>query len=494
MPEAPISLGTQSNPGRDSHISAARLINCYPEVAGEEGKMQLPLVAIDSYAEWVDIGGAGAIRAFLAADDTTLYVAKGSSLYSVDNSKAVTGLGSIAGTGRVKIVRNQKSPTPDVLVLVTQGPNSGAGNLYLYNGSTVSSIADFESGASFINGATVSSLSMLNGYAIAGTDAGEFFVSGYQDASSWQSLDFETAEKHPDPINASDTRAGELVLFGTNSTEFYQVVANVDFPFERSASAEYGCYAPGSVCKVASGEGEATSDTLMWAASNADGSYAGVAVMNGYGRRLISNQDLDRKIEGETSKNAITAMAWTRRGHAFYAISGTSWTYTFDLRTGRWHERQSSGLSYYEPKVACQFGTTKLLGSGSSSVIYAIDDTIATTIASQAKLSFSDDGGHNYSTPRAKTAGGSTNLTQRFKWNRLGTSKEDGKVLKVEITNAFMADGVGTSMTIIPPAVHAWPKRVKFHNVRLDLVPGTSLNSRAKAVTGLSANTDLVGG
>lgn len=484
MPDNPISLGTQSNPGRTPHISAARLINCYVENAGEEGKTTLPLVAIDSYEEWVTLPFNGTIRAMLAVDSNTLYVVSGTRLYKIDASKAVTVIGTIALTSNVTMAANVNG---EVGIALTNG------YYYTTDGATLTTRA--HSGAKLNDtSGNVVAVTHLDGYLIVGIDNGEFFISDYQDATSYPALDFETAEKHPDGINMVAVRAGELVIFGPNSTEFYSNTGNADFPFERSASAEYGCYAGASVCKVAGGEGEATSDTLMFAASNADGSYAGVAIMTGYGRRLVSVPDLDKKIEAETDKSVITAMTWTRRGHVFYAISGTDWTYCYDLRTGRWHERQSSGQTYYFPKRAVQFGTTKLLGHGSSNVIYAIDDTIATTVASQAKLSYSKDGGHTFSTARAKTASTTTNTTERFKWNRVGTSKEDGKVLKIEITNAWMADGVGTSMIVIPPAVHAWPKRVRFNNVRVDLVPGISTSNRAKAITGLSANTDLVGG
>ena len=45
MALTPISLGLRSNPGRHEAISAARLINCYAEDVGDEGKIRFPVVA-----------------------------------------------------------------------------------------------------------------------------------------------------------------------------------------------------------------------------------------------------------------------------------------------------------------------------------------------------------------------------------------------------------------------------------------------------------------
>ncbi len=47
MPVVPINIGVRSNPGRHGQDSAARLINCYAEEAGAEGKMRFPIYASD---------------------------------------------------------------------------------------------------------------------------------------------------------------------------------------------------------------------------------------------------------------------------------------------------------------------------------------------------------------------------------------------------------------------------------------------------------------
>jgi hypothetical protein len=91
-------------------------------------------------------------------------------------------------------------------------------------------------------------------------------------------------------------------------------------------------------------------------------------------------------------------------------------------------------------------------------------------------------------TRTAKTISGSGNLTQRIKFNRLGQSKEDGKVFNIVITRAVMEDTVANSMTIQPPAAHAWPRRMRFFKLHIDVVPGSSQTSTTKAVTGLAVD------
>ena len=210
-------------------------------------------------------------------------------------------------------------------------------------------------------------------------------------------------------------------------------------------------------------------------------------------RRPCLCRILDKKIEGEASVSSIRATSWTRRGHVFYAISGTDWTYCYDLATGQWHELESSGLTYWSPRVAVQFGSRKILGDGYAATLYQIDETINPTLDCVTRLSWSVDGGQNYSGPRSKTVGGSTSSQQRFQFNKIGASKEDGFVFKIELTNAIMADGIGTTMTIIPPAAHAWPQRLRCNGVRIDVIPGISKTSRAKAITGMATSMNLIG-
>jgi hypothetical protein len=70
--------------------------------------------------------------------------------------------------------------------------------------------------------------------------------------------------------------------------------------------------------------------------------------------------------------------------------------------------------------------------------------------------------------------------------NRLGMSREDGKVFQFSISNAINENGTGVAMTVQPPAIHAWPRRMKFRAIAVDVIPGTSQNSGSKGMTGMA--------
>ena len=59
MPIIPVSLGQRSNPGRDGQDGAARLINCYAEEMGQEGKIPWPVYASDGLVDFVTLAATG---------------------------------------------------------------------------------------------------------------------------------------------------------------------------------------------------------------------------------------------------------------------------------------------------------------------------------------------------------------------------------------------------------------------------------------------------
>lgn len=480
MPVQPLSLGVRSNPARDSYVSPARLINCYVEAAGEEGKIQTPIYARDTLDLWTTLTGGGPIRAALEVG-SYLYVVSGAALFRIDASKSAINLGAINAAGYITIAANNAN-VPEVCIA------SSAGNYYVWDGSTLASVS-----TAAVSTGTLSAITSKDGYILLGFNNGDFAISGINDAKSLDGLDVETAESHPDGITMVAKRGGEVLFFGPNSTEFYQNTGNVDFPWERSTSAHFGCYAPRSVQEVVALSGSSSLDTCIWAASDDQGSFIGVVMLDGYGTRKISDVDLDRKIESEASVTNITAKSWTRNGHVFYAVSGTSWTYVYDTSTGFWHERTAPGAAKDDQSIAVKFGQTVLLGSASNGKIYNITDQTPPTLASVLNVSWSDDGGRNYTTPRSVTIGTSVTLPrQRFKFLRLGQTRGNGRVWKFEITNAFMEDSVGGTITVITPTVQAFPNEIQFNGLYVDVIPGVSQNTRVKGLTGLAADIEVL--
>lgn len=477
---APISLGTRSNPGRDGAISAARLINCYVEDVGDEGKLKLPLYACDGFTSFATVTDGGVTRALLSFSDTAAYGVSGQRIFKVSSAGTVTDLAAFATSGLVTMARNRKEPNAQIAVCSSDG-------LVRVIANDVVSTPTLPSGSTFI------AVAALDGYFIFVDANGEWFITAIDDTTI-DELDFAKAESNPDGLIRGAVRGRDLVLFGQRSIEFWQNTGATDFPFERTATTSIGCYAAGSVREVTAVIGGNTADSIAFAATDSQGAFIGVYLLDGYGASKISTHAVDRaiRLEGTNTAN-IKSFTWAIDGHVFYCITGSTFSWAYDTVTGQWHERASSALSRWRINEAMTFAGKTIVGDYSLGLLYEMSPTVVSSAESVISIETSRDNGDSYTTARSKTISG-TNLKQRFKWMRLGQSKEDGKLLRITITNAINENGTGVSMTVIPPHIHAWPQPVNISALYVDVVPGSSSTSRPKAITGLAVEATPVGG
>lgn len=473
MAVTPISLGLRSNPGRDRAISAARLINCYAEDVGDEGKIKFPLLACDGFTSFATITDGAVTRALMSFSDTAAYGVSGQRLFKVSNLGAVTVLATYATSGIVTLARNRREPNAQIAVCSSDGLVRIVSNDVV----TTPTIPD---------GSTFNSVASLDGYFVFTDPNGEWFVSEI-DSDTIDELAFAKAESNPDGLLRAAVRGRDLVLFGPRSVEFWQNTGNADFPFERTTSSSIGCYAAGSVRECTAVIGGNTADTIIFAATNSEGAYIGVFMLDGYSATKISTHAIDRAIRLEGSTTNIKAFTTAKDGHVFYTIVGSTFTWSYDTVTGLPHERASDGLSRWRVNDAMEFAGKTIVGDYTLGALYELSPTVAAASASTISIQTSKDNGDTYTTARTKSIS-STNRKQRFKWARLGRSKEDGKVLKITVTNAVSENGTGVPMTVIPPHIHAWPQATKLWRLFVDLVPACSQTSRPKAITGLAVD------
>jgi hypothetical protein len=338
------------------------------------------------------------------------------------------------------------------------------------------------------------SVESLDGYFLLLFDNGEFFASDI-DSSTIDSLNFARAESSPDGGVINKVRGREMVLFGEDSTEWWTNTGAADFPFERASSADFGCYAAGSAVNVLHVGAESVIDTIAFAATDSSGAYAGVCLMDGYGARKISTSLVDRAITAETDKTAIRAFSWSLNGHTFYAISTSTETHVYDLATGAWHERTSSGLGFWRIRNAAAFGTKLIVGDYTSPKLYWMKEGLYdASNASTLTLKHSNNAGSTWNATRTAAIGTSASAGTAVKINRLGQSKEDGKLFQIAISNAVMEDGAGNTMTVQPPTVHAYPRRVRFFGARIDIVSGSSTTATPKGLLGFSLSQRVLNG
>lgn len=355
----PLALTTTTKRSRYRQEGDARLVNAYVEQIGEEGKHPWVVYSQDGLASFATLINGADVRAMLTVG-TTLYVVSGRQVYAVDGSGSATLLGSIATDGLVTMAAN-RAATPQIAIVC-------GGLYYLIQNNVLTQIADPDLPAPLY-------VFEVDGYFVFVIADGRFFISGINDGTTIDGLDFAKAEALSDPLNAGATRGRDIALFGTRSTEFWQNDGGSDFPFSRGQIMNIGCYAAGSVAECTAVINGATIDTIAWAATDEQGGFLGVMLLNGYSGQKISNHDLDRLIRDDPEPQNIRGFSWSQGGHVFYCITGTSYSYVYDTVTATWHEAESYGLSRARLSCHAQFGSRHIFGDYDANRLYRMTPT-----------------------------------------------------------------------------------------------------------------------
>lgn len=453
MPTINVNLGQRSNPGRFGPDSAARLVNCYAEDAGAEGKVEFPIYPFSGWTSFATLTGGAGIRAALKLDEDTYYVVSGQKVFKVTSLGAVTSLGivgSASTVGLVTMVRN-RAATPQIGILVDA--------LYYTIASDV--LTPYDLAAKPIVGAV--SIAVLDGYFVLFTESGSYYLTAVDNATSINVADTAKCESSPDKGVTNIALNRSMVFFSERSIEFWDNTGGA-FPFTRTATRNVGCYAGGSVAEV--------SETLAFIAHDQT-----VRMLSGYDAQIISTPAVERSIVAESDVTLIRATSWTEAGHSFYQISGTGFTWVYDTKTGFWTERRSVDLDRSRVSVAINTKTRLILGDYASATLYqssqsdyaeAGDDIIMQVVIPvmhqfpasyaheetdidvmtgvglnstspelsnpQLMLDYSDDGGVHFRNERQLDLGVEADRLRRVRAFRLGRSGPKGRNYRIRVS------------------------------------------------------------
>ena len=496
MPLVPIQLPTRSNVARNSAVGNTTLINCYADPIGQDAKAATPIYACDGWASFATLSTGGTnspVRGMLNLDDTLLWVLAGEGasnwIDSITTDGTRTSRGSITTAGYAYFARN-RAATPNIMLVTSDGVTR------TISGTTVSTPSyDPAIGASDFN-----SVCCMDGYFVISKTNGEFYISGL-DAVTIDPLDFAKASSVADGLSRAVVRGRDLVLMGDRSTEFWQNTGQADFPFQRVHVANYGLYnGPAAVATMAAVD-SSMADTVIFPATTPDGGYAGVVMLAGYEVRRISTWEVDNAVRTAIKAN-VRAYCYPSQGQTFYAITdNATFSYEYNTRTGAWHQRQSSGLSFSRICDATVFNNKVILGDYATSRVYQLSTSATPSGTSKVMVQKSRDNGDTWepSDPtlypnRCKSLGTSGQRKTRTKFTRFGESKEDGFNIKLTITSAFVEGSNDIDMTIIPPSVHAQPYPVQMHTLYVDAIPGVSGTANQRGMIMLHADITTLGG
>ena len=352
MALVPIPLATGTDEGRSRAFASQRLVNAYIEAGRTGSKSRFCIHGTPGLRPWA-VTDDGPIRGQIAFG-SDLYVVSGGSFVQVDSGGIPTRIGDVSGTVPVIMAQNGAQ-------IAIAAPDTRAGYVYNVSAASFGSIADAD-----FPGAT--SVDYMDGYFIWSGEDGQFFISAVDDGTSYDGLDFATAESQPDSLTRVFVTGSQVWMMGPDTIEPWYNSGNSDFPFERMTQAVMtkglaGRYTPVQV-----------DNTVFWLGNDPDaGGGAQVYRADGYRPQVISTPAIEKILEGTTASTAI-GVSYKQEGHLFYGlILNENAAIFYDVTTGEWAERVTYGLDRWlgANMVPC-YGKT-LVGSYTDGQIYELD-------------------------------------------------------------------------------------------------------------------------
>lgn len=317
---ARIRFPLSSSPGERPQEGAGRLVNGFVEPRGEDlGPIWKRAPGLRSFVDSGRTGFRGAIVMpgviYAGYEGAILAIEQGADSDGVQ--WLVSHHGNLAGADKLFLARNNNS-TPDIVGIADIGA-------FIITSSGVDDYPDADVGSP-------NAVAFLAGYFFFTYGDGKCRVSGIN-TTDVNPIDVATAEQHPDGLIRPQPYRSLMLLCGRRSIEVWQNSANpVGFPFAYSHTISCGLIAPHA---MAGGVDEFAED-LLWVADDNT-----VRRLEGYQGVKVSNPDLDRLLEALKDKTELEACVYTSGGHKFWQISCASWSWVYDLTTGKWAERDS---------------------------------------------------------------------------------------------------------------------------------------------------------
>jgi hypothetical protein len=383
-----------------------------------------------------------------------MHAVRDDELMRIDSAGTASVLGTIGSAG---------GPV-DMVQMLTQLVIGDGAQLYVWDGSSITTISDYVLGDSlaFVDQRVL--------FPLRGTQ--KFQWTGLGDATQIDPLDFASAEGSPDRLVAIVSNLRELLLLGETSGEVWLSVGGSE-AFARSEAEflQVGCAAARSALLVG--------DTPMWLGRDADGQ---AQVYAGRGQR-VSTRAIEERFEGIDVANA-RAYTYSDGGSRFYCLNvpNVDTTLCFDLTFKEWHERAELVAGAYAPwRPTCHaFAYGKHYFGAADGKIYRLDadahdfagdvkvrDRIAPVVSSPdmrrlrfnrfdllsergfggaVMLRFSDDNGATWSAWRTDSAGAVGEYRERVRFNRLGSARD--RVFQVRMTDAVPFNPVAANVEV----------------------------------------------
>ncbi len=344
------------------NVNTQKSINCYPVVDNNEAKNIIALYGTPGLSAFSTLEAESSTSYVRGVHEfgSVLYVVVGANVYSVNSAGTGTLLGTIT-TNSTDSVYMADNGTQVIIV-------DGTANGHYISGGVLYDIADADFPAA-------GSVTFQDGYFIVTVvSTGRIYISGLYDVTTWDALDYATAEGNPDYATRVISNTHDLWIFGTKTVEVFYNSGATDFPFVRIGGAflEIGLGAVASAIKL--------NGIIYWLTDK------GLIVRNsGYQYQVISTDHIVKAISGYTSITDAIGWTYNLNGHDFYVLTFPTdkVTWSFDTTTGFWHEMQSYynkdvaiPWSKHRGRCACMFGRKTIVGDYENGKLYELDPDV----------------------------------------------------------------------------------------------------------------------
>lgn len=346
-------LPVASSQLRSRPASTARLLNCYAEQL-PPGAKTAALVQRTHGVEDLGEAGNGPILALHSAMGA-IFAVTGSKLYrfneNLGGGSSAVNLGDIGTPGNIDIDSNGSA------VVVVNEPDA-----FYYDGTTFAQITDVD----FTARGAADVEFVDNWLLFREPNSGRFFGADLGSASSFDALNFATAEGFPDDLMGLKVDHRQVGLFGSETIELWQNTGIAGFPFERAINGliEIGCLEGRTIAKQ--------DNSIYWVANDFT-----VRRLEGTTPIRVSTHAVEQAISTGTAA-AMRGFAYSQDGHLFYVLWAPEFTWVFDATTKEWHERSTYGYDYWLAGCHAQLGGINYVGDASSNRIGKLRSDIYT--------------------------------------------------------------------------------------------------------------------
>ena len=346
---------------RSPNLAAQRCINLYPEIVETKNGKEVGAFYGTPGLQYLMTVDGGPIRGMRVTNNgQTLNLVSGSNAYTVNTNYVATMLGSVGNDGKPVSLSNNP----------TQVAISSAGTLYSVVGGVLNAVS--------IPFTSCGILAEQDGFVVA-TQPGTFNIwqSNLNDLTTWNALNFSTADGQSDNIVAVAEFHRQLVIFKQYHTEFWINAGVSGFVFQRLQGVfiETGCMAPYSVSK--------STESLLWLGQTSRG-FGSVYLMEGYQPRRVSTHAMEYAWAKYGTMSDAIGFCYQQEGHSFYCLTFPTGneTWVLDLTASEqfkepvWHQRayfSNGAFSRYLAQNAVNFNGQVIVGDYSSGNLYTLN-------------------------------------------------------------------------------------------------------------------------